>query len=106
MYDVKESDWKLLRKKLPGWQEAFMDKLNHEYLAILNSDDAPSQKFWALEDRIWKDKKHTGVAADMRRSRMVLNLLNLLDEGAITMEDLDEFSEELQEEIKTYRREK
>ncbi len=103
MYEVKESDWKLLRKKLPGWQEAYMDKLNHEYLEILNGDEAPSQKFWALEKRIWKDKKDTGVVADMRRSRMVLNLLELLNEGAITMEDLHEFSEELKEHLKFIR---
>ena len=34
MYDVKESDWKLLRKLVPGWQERYMDKLNREYIEI------------------------------------------------------------------------
>lgn len=24
---VSEKDWKLFRSKLPGWQEAYMDKL-------------------------------------------------------------------------------
>ena len=32
---VKESDWKLFRKKLPGWQEVYMGKLTQEYAAIL-----------------------------------------------------------------------
>ena len=32
MYDVKESDWKLLRKLVPGWQERYMDKLIKEYI--------------------------------------------------------------------------
>ena len=32
---VKESDWKLFRKKLPEWQEAYMGKLNQEYLAFI-----------------------------------------------------------------------
>ena len=27
MYDVKERDWKLLRKLVPGWQERYMEKL-------------------------------------------------------------------------------
>ena len=32
---VKESDWKLFRKKLPEWQETYMGKLNQEYLAFI-----------------------------------------------------------------------
>ena len=35
MYQVKEKDWKLFRQKLPLWQEAHMDKLNQEYIRIL-----------------------------------------------------------------------
>ena len=40
MYDVKESDWKLLRKLVPGWQERYMDKLNKEYIEILRRYNA------------------------------------------------------------------
>lgn len=28
MYDVNEKDWKILRKKVPVWQENYMEKLN------------------------------------------------------------------------------
>ena len=31
MGDVNESDWKLFRRKLPEWQEAYMGKLVEEY---------------------------------------------------------------------------
>ena len=31
-----EEDWKLFRKKIPEWQESYMDKLNKEYIEILN----------------------------------------------------------------------
>ena len=52
MRNVEEKDWKLLRKKIGGWQEAYMDRLNQEYLKILQDETtAPSQKFWALEKR-------------------------------------------------------
>ena len=27
-----ESDWKLFRKKVPEWQEAYMNRLNEEYI--------------------------------------------------------------------------
>ena len=31
-----EKDWTLFKKKLGGWQEAYMDKLVEEYKSILN----------------------------------------------------------------------
>lgn len=37
-YDImkpKEKDWKLFRKKLPGWQENYMARMNREYEEIL-----------------------------------------------------------------------
>ena len=29
---VNEKDWKLFRSRIPDWQEAYMDRLNHEYI--------------------------------------------------------------------------
>ena len=100
MYEVKESDWKILRKKVPTWQENYMGKLIAEYVELLNSDADASVKFWELEKRIRSNKKDTGVIIDMRRSRMVENLISLYNEGAITLDDLSYFSEELQQTIK------
>lgn len=40
-----KQDWKLFKEKLPGWQEAYMDKLNREYMEILNGEGNPSDKF-------------------------------------------------------------
>ena len=39
-----EKDWKLFRKKLGRWQEAYMDKLNKEYIELLNGEGTPSEK--------------------------------------------------------------
>lgn len=94
-----EKDWKLFREKVPGWQETFMERLNREYIELLTGDGVPSEKFWALEKRIYQDKKKKGVMIDMRRSMMELNLLALLAEGVIGFDDLADFSEELQERI-------
>ena len=68
MYNVKESDWKIFRKKIIGWQEGHMKKLNEEYIELLQRDENPAKNFWDLEKRIWNDKKSVGVAIDMRRS--------------------------------------
>ena len=56
-----EKDWKLFRKKLGRWQEAYMDKLVEEYKSILNSDALSSNKYWALRKKIYEDYKSPGV---------------------------------------------
>lgn len=99
MENVNEQDWKLFRKKLPIWQEAFISKLIEEYAVILSKNMLPSEKFWALEKRIFHDKKNVGVTAVMSRSRMIENIYSLIGEGAITKNDLSDFSEELQNKI-------
>ena len=99
MENVNEQDWKLFRKKLPVWQEAFMGKLIEEYAVILSKNILPSEKFWELEKRIFHDKEKVGVNAIMNRSGMIENIYSLLSEGAITKNDLSDFSEELQNKI-------
>ena len=31
---VNEKDRKLFRSRIPDWQEAYMDRLNHEYIEL------------------------------------------------------------------------
>ena len=98
-----EKDWKLFRKKLGSWQEAYVDKLIEEYKDILNSDTSSSDKYWALRKKIYEDYKSPGVLArDVSRSNMFIILLGLLRDEAITMDDLDEFSDELKEDIEQF----
>ena len=101
-YEFKESDWKLFHKRLPDWQEAFMDRLNREYIRILTADGTPSDRFWKLEEKILEDKKYTGVQCNPRRSNFVLLIRQLLTESAITLEDIDGFSDELQEHLRNW----
>ena len=102
MHQVKEKDWKLFRKKLPVWQEVYMERLTKEYAELLNGDDAASEKFWMLEKRMKNDKRCTGVLArDIRRSNMLQLIINLIYEEAISEDDLKDFSEDLQDTVKT-----
>lgn len=94
-----EKDWKLFRSKIADWQESYMDKLNREYIAILSEDANPSDKFWKLVKRIKEDKKKAGVQVRMSRSNLTYNLISLLNEGAITFEDLEDFSDGLKETV-------
>ena len=99
---ANEKDWKLFRSRVSDWQEAYMDRLNHEYIKLLSGEGNPSDKFWALEERIREDKRDSGVQADMSRSNMKFILMDLLNEGAITADDLDGFSYELRDSLLTY----
>lgn len=77
-----------------------MEHLCKEYAEILTSDEQGSDRFWKLWERIKEDRKCTGVMAQMSQSSMIMNLENLTGEGAITLEDLGEFSEEVQERVR------
>lgn len=41
MNRFSEKDWKVFRSKIAGWQEAYMDKLNIEYIEILSGEGNP-----------------------------------------------------------------
>ena len=48
-----------------------------------------------MEKRIKEDRRKVGVRVEMRHSRLLYNIVSLIHEGAIPMEDLDGFSDEL-----------
>ena len=92
-------DWILFRERIAGWQEAYIGRLNREYIELLSRDGPEAEKFWELYRRIRRDKRCTGVQAEMRNSEILANLCRLVNEGAIGYDDLDGFSEELREDV-------
>ena len=102
MREFPESDWKLYRKHIAAWQENYMNKLNQEFIEILNQDKSPSDKFWEIEKRIRQDKRHPGVVVQMSRSTMLENIVIMVNDGVISMNDLEEFSDDLKEAVKLF----
>lgn len=100
MMEPSKKDWKLFREKLPLWQESYMEKLVQEYIALLRKKETASDKFWKLEDRIKKDRKHPGVIMEMRKSDMTYDIVMLIRYGVIQLDDLEGFSEELIEQVR------
>lgn len=99
--DISKKDWKLFREKLSGWQEKYMEGLVKEYVNFLNDDTSPaSEKFWELEKRIKEDKHHPGVIMELKKSEVIWDIVRLIRLKVITYDDLSEFSEELQQEVK------
>ena len=98
---ISKSDWKLFREKLPEWQEKYMEKLVGEYITFLSQDDkAASDKCWELEKRIKKDRKHPGVIMELNKSEAIWDIANLIRQKVILPDDLSDFSEELQQDVK------
>lgn len=100
MIQITERDWKIFRKKIPNWQETYMERMVTEYITLLQSDKKASGKFWELEKRIKEDKKSPGVIIDMRRSTAINNIVNLVLDDVISLDDLEEFSDDLKETVK------
>ena len=76
----------MFREKIADWQEAYMDKLNKEYIELLNGEGTPSEKFWTLEERIRNDKKDTGVQLRMSRSVYYLLIVTKLRRARMNLE--------------------
>ncbi|WP_283171182.1 multidrug transporter [Curtanaerobium respiraculi] len=100
---IKESDWKLLNKNLPGWQEAHMEKLLKGYKELLCMDEGAAERFWELDDRMKRNKRSAGVIVrGLSRSNALANIISLLGDEVIAVEDLYGFSGEVLEAAEPY----
>ena len=79
-----------------------MGKLNQEYIELLSGEGNASDKFWELEKRIREDQKDCGVQCHINRSNQFFIMASLLKEGAITFDDLEEFSDHLKDTMKHF----
>ena len=69
-----------------------------EYVDFLNNDTKhASEKFWELEKRIKKDRKHPGVIMEMSKSQAIWNIVELI--RLDTYEDLAGFSDDLKQAV-------
>ena len=99
--DISKKDWKLFREKLLGWQENYMEGLVKEHVNFLNDDTkCASEKFWKLEKQIKEDKRHPGVIMEMSKSDAIWDIVRLIRLNVISYDDLSDFSDELQQEVR------
>ena len=97
--EVSKSDWKLFRARIGDWQEAYMERLVKEYMDLLDGVENASDKFWKLEERIKKDKKHPGVMLELSKGNMIFDIVALINSDVIITADLADFSDELKESV-------
>ena len=99
MVEPSKRDWKLYREKIGEWQEHYMEKLVKEYADYLCSDLPASTKFWEIEKRIKRDRKTLGVCIELRKSDMFWDIAGLINDKVISMDELEEFSDDLKEAV-------
>lgn len=99
MVEPSKRDWKLYREKIGGWQEHYIEKLVKEYADYLCSDLPASTKFWEIEKRIKRDRKTLGVCIELKKSDMFWDIAGLIHDKVISMDDLEEFSDDLKEAV-------
>ena len=97
---VKESDCKNFREKLPKWQEDYMERLVKGYASLLAENKPASYKYWELRKRINQDKKCSGVVMETIISTMIIEVAGMIVDGVITLDDISDFSDEFKESIK------
>ena len=91
----KKKDWALYRERLPEWQERYMEQLIAQFKTLIDGSAPASDKFWELDKRIRADKKKPGVVVEMSKQEMIYQIVELLHDKAISLNDLDGFSEDL-----------
>lgn len=79
-----------------------MEKLNVEYIEILNGSEKASEKFWKLVERIKKDKKSPGVTVEMSKDMMLGTIVELLNDKVISFDDIEEFSDSFKDAVKFF----
>ncbi len=77
-----------------------MERLIKDYIAYLSSDKPASTKFWEMEKRIKQDKKTPGVCIELSKGDMMFDLIRLMKAEVFAFDDLDEFSDELRENVR------
>ena len=85
--DVNKKDWKLFVDCLPEWQERYMERLIKEYIGLLESPEDASKRFWMLEKRIRNDRNHPGVILELRKSKVLPDIVMLINCRVITVEE-------------------
>ena len=96
-----ESDWKKFSAMTAEWRERYVATQNVRIARILtNPKKSETERFWEAEEQIDKVAKILrSCLDDLRRSTMIIRLMEMRAAGMITRDDLADFSEELQKQI-------
>ena len=95
---MKESDWKLFRKRVPAWRERYLEEKNAALHRLLDQpDQTPTTIFWQCKEFANEQARVLVHCFDGHsRTKMGEFLALMIRHKVVGQTDLDEFSEELQ----------
>jgi hypothetical protein len=103
--ELKESDWKRFRNSLEKWRERYLKWKNDEMRSILEERNRnETEKFWDIVEFQKKEAKILSNCLDgYSRSSMTSHMALMMKYKMIDQDDVEEFSEELQEFLERYK---
>ena len=99
--EISKADWKLFQDRLRLWQDNYMQRLIEGYIKMLQGPGNASSKFWQLERKLKSDRLNPGVSLVLDKQEVINDIANMVKIGVITIADLEGFSEELINEVKS-----
>ena len=103
--DIKESDWKVFRKLRELALERYCERVLEDVRRLVNRRNrGPHERYLQLWELMRKHDKTIAICFnDPRRSQAFIQLANIDAEDLLTEEELNQFSEEMQEQLETIR---
>lgn len=100
--DIKESDWKLLRKLNDGALDELCQRALSEVQAIASDTSRSHHERYLTVFRTLKkrDEEIAEAFNDLRRSNALIKLANMKSLGLVTNDELAQFSVETQDIIR------
>ena len=96
-----ESDWKHFRDMTPKLRERYLAEKNARIVALLtNPKMTETERFWEALEVMEKESKILQKCLDGHsRSKMYRFMVNMIHVGMLRNEDMEVFSEELQQQV-------
>lgn len=101
-HNIKESDWKVFRRLHAVALERYCQRLLEE-VKLATACNGSYHDCYLRVYRLIQDRDKTMARAfdDLRRSTALIRLVNIINEGLLTDDELKQFSQELQSRIDT-----
>lgn len=103
--DIKESDWKVFRRLRELALERYCERVLNDVLQLVAQGGTAHERYL----RLWKllperDDKIAVAFNNPRRSVAIIQILHIVNEDLLTKEELNQFSDELRNQVEAIRR--
>lgn len=100
---MSRSDWEVFRSRVPEWRERYLRLKNEEFIGSLSDETStPTERFWRTKEQIDEEARVLQACFDGHtKGKMAWFLSLVYRHGMIGEADLNEFSAELREKVRS-----